>query len=114
MEHLSKALVNLGLSEVAAEVYVFLAVSGPQRGRNIAEALKIKKPQLYLCLKELRNKGIVNYTRERIILFSAVTPENVVDILVRANLQEAQQMEENREKIISFWQAMIKKNSTHC
>jgi hypothetical protein len=31
---------------------------------------------------------------------------------VKANLEEAQQMEENKEKIITFWRAMIKKEAT--
>ena len=111
-EILSKALVTLGLSEVDAEVYVFLAVEGPQKGRNIAEVLQIEKHQLYSCLKALEIKGIVNCTRKRITLYTAVSPENVVDILVKSNLEDAQQMEENREKILSFWQSLIKRNST--
>ena len=109
---MSKALITLGFSEADAKVYVFLALEGPQKGRNIAEALQIEKHQLYSCLKALETKGIVNCTRERITLYAAVPPENVVDILIKANLEDAQQMEENREKILSFWQSMIKRNST--
>jgi sugar-specific transcriptional regulator TrmB len=106
------ALVNLGLSQADAQVYIFLAPKIPQKANDIANALKMNKQQLYLCLRNLQNKRILNSRGERPKLFSAVPIENVIDLLVKANLEEAQQMEENKQKILSFWQALIKKNTT--
>jgi sugar-specific transcriptional regulator TrmB len=64
-EHVLKALVKLGLSENEAKVYVFLAIKGPQKGRNISEALKLYKQQLYRSLKSLQSKKIVSIIIKR-------------------------------------------------
>jgi sugar-specific transcriptional regulator TrmB len=106
-----KALMDLGLSNTDAEVYIFLATKAPQNAKDIANALKMKNQQLYPCLRNLQNKGIINCTGERPKLFSAVPIEEALSSFISANLEEAQQMEENRKKILSFWQAMMKENT---
>jgi sugar-specific transcriptional regulator TrmB len=112
LEQMLDALMNLGLSKADAQVYLFLAPKIPQKASDMANALKMKTQQLYPCLRKLQEKGIVKCTNDRPKLFSAVPIESVLDLLVRANLEEAQKMELNRQEILSFWQAMIKKNST--
>jgi sugar-specific transcriptional regulator TrmB len=102
-----KALVKLGLSQTDAEVYVFLATKGPQKAREVANALKMHKRQLYRSLKKLQNKGIVSSTAEHPARFSAVPFEKVLDLLLKAKLGEAQRIEQNKEEILSKWQSMI-------
>lgn len=106
---MSKALVNLGLSGTDAEVYVFLAVDGPQRGKNIAEALNLYKQQLYRSLKNLRDKGIVCASPERPANFSAVPLEKVVDLFVKAKTEQAKALQESREEFLATWKSLIKK-----
>ncbi len=108
-----KALIDLGLSKTDAEVYVFLATKAPQNAKDIANALKMKNRRLYSCLRNLQNKGIINCTEEHPKLFSAVPMEEALSSFINANLEEAQHMEKNKKKIISFWQAMIKENTRH-
>lgn len=105
-----KALTDLGLSKTDAEVYIFLATKAPQNATDIANALRMKKQQLYLCLGNLKNKGIVNCTGERPMLFSAVPIEEALSAFVKANLERAHQMEANRKRILSFWRSMMKEN----
>lgn len=112
-EQMLNALVNLELSQADAQVYIFLAAKIPQKARDIANALKIGKQKLYPCLKNLREKGIVNVTGSHPNLFSAVPIENVIDLLVKANLEEAQSMEQKRQEILAHWQEIIRKNSNH-
>ena len=81
---LLKTLVSLGLTEVDAEIYLLLATEGPQRGRNVAEVLKLYKQQLYRSLKRLQKKGVINATLERPARFSAVSLEKIVDFLIEA------------------------------
>ena len=106
---LLKSLVGLGLKEVDAEIYLLLAKEGPQTGRNIAEALTLYKQQLYRSLKSLQYKGCVKATSEHPSKFSAVAIEDVLDMLVDVSLEEVQDMEENRQRILSYWQAILKK-----
>ena len=46
-EWLFKTLVNLGIKQSDAEVYIFLSEMGPQKGKVIADALKLPKNQLF-------------------------------------------------------------------
>jgi len=103
-------LVSLGLSQADAQVYIFLAPKIPQKATDVANALKMKKQHLYPRLRNLQQKGIVNCLGEHPRLFSAVPIENVINLLIKTNLEEARSIEENRQKILSYWQAMIKKN----
>jgi sugar-specific transcriptional regulator TrmB len=102
-----KTLVRLGLTKKDAQVYVFLAQTGPQKARDIAHALEMYKRQLYRSLKKLQNKGIVSATLERPAKFSAVPFEKVLDIFAKAKIEEAQLIEQNKEEILSKWQSMI-------
>ena len=65
------ALVKLGLSTTDAQVYIHLAIEGPQKASNIAETLNLQEQQLYKVLENLKNKGIIDYTFENITLFFA-------------------------------------------
>jgi len=111
LELVLRALVSLGFTQTDAQVYIFLAPKAPQNARDIANALKMKSQQLYPSLKNLREKGVINCTTEHPQLFSAVPIEDALSSFINANLEEAQHMEENKKKILSFWQAMIKENT---
>ena len=105
-ERMMKALVNLGLKHSDAEVYVFLATKGNHKARDLADALGFYKQQLYRSLKRLQNKGIVHATNEHPTLYSAVPFTNALDLFVKAKIKEAQNIEQNRNEILSYWQSM--------
>ncbi len=102
--------MKLGLSNTDARVYLFLALKIPQTAKNIGDALRMSKQKLYPCLNNLQKKGIVNCTSSSPKLFSAMPIENVVDLLVKANLKEAEIMEQNRQDILAHWQKIMKNN----
>ena len=107
-----KVLRELGLSNTDAEVYFFLATKTPQKAKDVAEALKMKNQRIYSCLKNLQDKGVITCTKERPKVFSTVPIEAAVNSFINANLQEAKQMEENRERILSLWRSIIKRESS--
>jgi hypothetical protein len=45
------------------------------------------------------------------MLFSAVPIEDALRSFINANLEEAQQLEEKRKKILSFWRSMMKEDT---
>ena len=101
-----KTLENLGLTQPEARVYVFLAKRGPQKARDTAKHLEIPKPTVYLIIKKLQKKGIVTSTLERPARFNAVPFEEVLDLFVKAKMEEAQQIQQNRDRILSDWQSI--------
>jgi sugar-specific transcriptional regulator TrmB len=69
------------------------------------------KQQLYPCLKSLQSKGFVAATNKRPALFSALPFEKVLDLFIKANIEEVQSMIRNKEELLSIWQSMILNNS---
>jgi sugar-specific transcriptional regulator TrmB len=106
-----KALESLGLERVEAEIYLFLAREGPQLAKDIAKSLDVYKQQLYRSLKHLQIEGMVSSDLERPALFSAVSFEKVLDILIEAKKAQALALQESRKELMSAWLSTIKKNS---
>ena len=71
-----------------AEVYVYLAKKGPQKGCELASALQVTKQQLYLSIKNLKDKGAVTVSLERPALFAAVAFEKVVELLIAIKVEQ--------------------------
>ncbi len=103
-----KALASLGFTETDSEIYVLLAKEGPQKGRKIGEALNLYKRQLYRSLKRLQKKGMVSSTLERPALFSAVSIETVLEVLIEAKKGQALALQNSRKELLSRWRSTIK------
>ena len=106
-----KTLVSLGLSQMDAEVYVFLSTRGPHKGRSIADTLKLYKQQLYRSLKRLQTKGIVNSSTEHPAVFSSVSFEEVLDLFLEVKKEQADVLQQNREELLSRWRFIVKKDN---
>jgi sugar-specific transcriptional regulator TrmB len=109
-EWMLKTLTSLGFKYTEAEVYISLTRSGSQGIREIAEALKTSRMQVYRSLKNLKARGIVQASNNRPAEFSALSFEKVLDALIKANVEEAKRLETEKERILSRWQIMIKED----
>ena len=89
-----------------SQVYLFLAKKGPQKGKDITKALKINRPQLYRSLKSLQGKGIVSSTLQRPARFSAVPFEEALDMFIKAKMEEAQRLQQNKSEMLSHWRSI--------
>ena len=112
-EWVLRTLVSLGLSEAEAEVYFFLAQTGPVKGRDIAKELKLYKQQVYRSLKKLRAKGMVNATSEHPARFSAVSLEKVLEQFMKAKMGQAKVLQASKEELLSNWRSMFETNSAN-
>jgi sugar-specific transcriptional regulator TrmB len=101
-----KTLESLGFTQLDAKVYVFLAKKGPQKAGDIAKCLKIPKQSIYFVIRNLQSEGIVTSTVERPARFSAVPFERVLDLFVSAKMEEAKQIQRNKDEILSDWQSI--------
>ena len=101
LERVLDTLVGLGLTRIEAQTRVFLAKKGPHGRKDLTNALKLTKQQLHRCLKNLQNKGFVNSTLERHVIFSAVPLEKVLDNFIKAKVEEAQRIRQNKEDFLS-------------
>jgi sugar-specific transcriptional regulator TrmB len=101
-----KTLESLGFTQLDAKVYVFLAKKGPQKAGDVAKCLKIPKQSIYFIIRNLQSDGIVTSTVERPARFSAVPFERVLDLFVNAKMEEAKQIQRNKEEILLDWQSI--------
>jgi sugar-specific transcriptional regulator TrmB len=108
---MQKTLVNLGFTKTDAQIYVYLTTEGPQKASNIAEALNMHRQQLYRSLKKLQNKGIVNASLKYPVQFSAVLFEKILDLLIKAKMEQQQVLQESKEELLSTWRSITKKDS---
>lgn len=106
-----RTLESFGLKRVDAEVYVYLAKKGTQKVIDIADALKIRRQQLYSILKTLQAKGVVTASTERPALFTALAFEKALDLLLEANMEQAKAIKETKEELLSSWRDMTKREN---
>ncbi len=111
-ERVLKILEGFGLTRTDAEVYVYLAKKGPKRETDLSSAFKLTEQQLYSSLKNLQSKGIVTASVEKSALFSAVAFERVLDLLVKANIEQAQAISETKEELLTRWRSVTKRCDT--
>lgn len=105
--------MGLGLSEVDAQVYVFLALNGPHKAKEITEKMNLYKKQLYHSLKNLKDKDVVKASVDFPAVFSAIPFEVVLDLLAEIKKEQAQALLEVKEELLSSWRNIIKKNSSN-
>jgi sugar-specific transcriptional regulator TrmB len=105
-EKVLKTLSDLGLTKLDSKIYIYLAKKGPQKGKEISKALKVQRQQVYRSLKYLQSKAIVSATLERPAKFSAVSFEKVLDLFIRAKMEEAQTVQHEKSELISSWKAI--------
>jgi sugar-specific transcriptional regulator TrmB len=110
-EWMFKTLENLGFKRVDAEVYLFLTMTGPQKARNIANALRLQKQQLYRSLKTLQNRGMVHASLESPAYFSAVQLDIVVDSLAKAKKEQVITLQQSKEELLLCWREITNKNN---
>jgi sugar-specific transcriptional regulator TrmB len=111
-EWLIRALVGLGLKRTDAKVYLFLAKTGPQKARDITNALKMHKAEVYRSLKNLQCKDCVKATVEHSALFSATPLEKILDTLIKSKMEEAQNIQRDKQELLFIWQSMTINDST--
>lgn len=89
--------MNLGLTQREAEIYVFLAKNGPKKEGDIASQLNTVQQQLNHSLMRLQNKRFVNISVKEEKIFSAVPLRQILENLVKANLEEADRIIKEKE-----------------
>ncbi len=99
-------LESLGFSSLDAEVYVFLGKKGAKKASEIVQSLHIPKQQLYTILKNLQSKGIINASFEHPARFSAEPFEKVLDLFLKAKVDEVHQIQGNKTQILTDWQSI--------
>jgi len=108
-EWMIKTLIGLGFGQRDAEVYAFLVLNGAQKASTIAEAIRMYKRRVYRALRDLEKQKIVSGTENSNAHFVAIPFDKLLDLLVKASLQEARQIEQNKNNLVALWNSYAEK-----
>jgi sugar-specific transcriptional regulator TrmB len=109
LERILKALIDLGLSQTEAEIYVHLATAGPATAKSITSNLTFNKRQIYRSLRALQQKGIASGNDEYPAEFYAVSFEQALDLLLEVKKEQAKSLEASKAELISDFQTEKRK-----
>jgi sugar-specific transcriptional regulator TrmB len=105
-ETIRKVLKDLKLTEKEADVYILLGKQGALKGGEIAKRIRKHKAQVYLILKSLQRKGLVEQTMEFPTRFTAVSFDKVLDLNIKTKREEAALMESARRDLLNYWKSI--------
>jgi sugar-specific transcriptional regulator TrmB len=101
-----KVLKDLKLTEKEAEVYILLGKRGALKGGEIAKLICRHKAQVYLILKSLQSKGMIEKTIEFPTRFAAVPFDKILDLNIKTKREEAASMESARSALLNYWKSI--------
>jgi sugar-specific transcriptional regulator TrmB len=103
-----RILLQIGLPQIEAKVYLVLAIKGPKKTEDLANELQMSSLKLHVILKRLQERGFVSAAPAN---FVAIPFEILLDTLARNRLQEAQEITEKKNTILSQWRSIVTRNS---
>ena len=103
-----RILLQIGLSQTDAKVYLFLAIKGPKKAEELENELQMSSIKLHVSLNRLQNRGFVSAAPTN---FAAMPFERLLDSLARNRLQEAQEIAEKKNTILSQWRSIVARDS---
>ena len=100
LERIIRALVDVGLTRIQAEVYVYLAKKGPKTIDYLVKTLIYNRREIEQSLKVLQSKGIL--TRNQ-VLFCALPFEEALSFLIETRKEQAQVVTKKKEELLVNW-----------
>jgi len=84
---LVRSLMELGLLESEAKIYVALVMMNHSEVKELIDFLGMSKPNTYECLRSLEERGLIVAVSERPIVYQAVVPEIGLEMLIDRHLK---------------------------
>jgi sugar-specific transcriptional regulator TrmB len=100
LERVMDALVNLGLTRMDAEIYVYLAKKGAMKEITLDSALTYTKKQIYNSLRRLTTKELASKNGK---LYSTIPFEEALDMLIKLKEEEAKTMNQRKKELLVNW-----------
>jgi len=101
------ALMKFGLSKNEARVFIYLAKYGEQKAHKISRALSLHRTETYKILKRLEEKSLAYRILDKPIKFAVIPINKALDNLVQEEKQRILRLEEEKEKILESWEAIL-------
>lgn len=100
-------LVQYGLSEREALVYLSLLANGEQSAGEIAKAVQIRRMEAYRTIKKLADSGSVVATPGNPVKYTAEPIEQVVASMMERQVKKLEEMEKGRAEVVSIAKSLF-------
>jgi sugar-specific transcriptional regulator TrmB len=100
-------LVEHGIPEQGARLYLALCREGPQTAAELARLSALNRPDAYRFVRQLESAGLVTSYGQRPMRFAAVPPEAVVDRWIRRAGDRFRRLEGDRDRVLSDWRESL-------
>ncbi len=102
-----QTLISSGFTQREAEMYVLIGLNKPQNATSIRNTLKLSKRSVYRILKKFRNMGIAKATGNRPVYYTVVPFNDLLDLLINANIKQADTLQARKSEILSLWHTTL-------
>jgi sugar-specific transcriptional regulator TrmB len=96
-------LVEHGIPERGARLYLTLSREGPQTAAELARLTALNRVEAYRYIRQLEAAGLLTSYGQRPTRFAAVPPEAVVDRWIRRANERLRRLEGDRDRVIAEW-----------
>ena len=83
-----KVLIDLGLTQVQARVYLALIEAGPSRISAISKASMVARPDVYRTISKLQNIGLVEKIIKKPVHYQAIPLKKGLSLLLETKTQQ--------------------------
>lgn len=101
-----KGLVELGLTQNEAKVYIYLAKKGARKAIEVSKALNIPRTETYHLLSKLQSKGLVAITMQHPIKYIAKPFEETLNTLLEMVEEKISRFEKKRDELLLQWKSL--------
>lgn len=104
-------LLEFGLTETQAKVYVLLLRYGKTSAPNITKRMKVHRREGYRVLRELVEKRIVTESKNsRPVMFSALAPKDALNSLLERQANRLEHLKKNMPRLVEWLNPQVRRD----
>jgi len=106
-ENVTKQLLDFGLTDKEANIYLALLRSGKARAGEIARKLQLNRMIVYRVLTKLQERELVKATMEKPMKFIPIPLEKALELLIRETETKLGLMRDRYDAVLDDWKSVL-------
>lgn len=111
-EAITRQLLDFGLSDKEANIYLALLRNGKARAGEIARKLQLNRMIVYRVLTKLQERELVKATMEKPMKFIPIPLEKALELLIKETETKLGLMRDRYDAVVDSWKSVISEPPT--
>jgi sugar-specific transcriptional regulator TrmB len=111
-EAITRQLLDFGLTDKEANIYLALLRNGKARAGEIARKLQLNRMIVYRVLTKLQERELVKATMEKPMKFIPIPLEKALELLIRETETKLSLMRDRYDAVVDGWRGVISEPPT--